>query len=140
MTQTVALQLPDETLQRYHRAATIARKALEEFLAERLMESVPPLAADLPSPLQEELKALENLENEALWRMAQSQLSPARQRLYNRLLAKNNQGTITAGEKETLHAIGEEARRLTLKKAHAYMLLKWRGHRIPSRAELQRPG
>jgi hypothetical protein len=54
VTQTVALQLPDETLQRYHRAATIARKALEEFLAERLMEGVPPLAADLPSPLQEE--------------------------------------------------------------------------------------
>jgi hypothetical protein len=67
-------------------------------------------------------------------------LSPAKQRLYSRLLHKNSQGTITAREKETLYALGEEARRLTLKKAHAYMLLKWRGHRIPSQEELQRPG
>ena len=138
MAQTVTLQLPDETLQRYRRGATAAHKALEEFLTERLMEAVPPLAGGLPSPLREEVKALENLDDEALWRVAQSQLPPARQRLYTRLLAKNSAGTITADERETLHALGEEARRLTLKKAHAYMLLKWRGHHIPSREELKR--
>jgi len=138
MAQTVTLQLPDETLQRYRRGATVARKALEEFLVERLVEAVPPLAGDLPSPLREEVKALENLDDEALWRVAQSQLPPARQRLYTRLLAKNSAGTITAHEGETLHALGEEARRLTLKKAHAYMLLKWRGHHIPSREELKK--
>jgi hypothetical protein len=98
------------------------------------------LADDLPSPLREELRALEDLGDEALWEVAQSRLPPTRQRVYNRLLRKNSQGTITAREKETLHALGEEARRLTLKKAHAYMLLKWRGHHIPSREELQRPG
>jgi len=38
---------------------------------------------------------------------------------------------------EKLHAPGEEARRLTLKKAYAYMLLKWRGHDVPSPEELQ---
>jgi hypothetical protein len=53
------------------------------------------------------------------------------------LLYKNGQEIITAREKEKLHALGEEARRLTLKKAHAYMLLKWRGHAIPSPEELQ---
>lgn len=136
MAKTVTLQLPDETLQRYRQGASAARKGLEEFLAERLVEAVPPLAGDLPSPLREELKELENLDDEALWRVAQSQLPPTRQRLYSRLLAKNSQGTITAREKEMLHALGEEARRLTLKKAHAYMLLKWRGHHIPSREEL----
>jgi hypothetical protein len=46
------------------------------------------------------------------------------------LLTKNSRGTITDREKETLHALGEQARLLTLKTAHAYMLLKWRGHRI----------
>jgi len=92
MAQTVTLQLPDETLQRYRRGATAARKALDEFLTERLMEAVPPLAGGLPSPLREEVKALENLDDEALWRVAQSQLPPARQRLYTRLLAKNSAG------------------------------------------------
>jgi hypothetical protein len=63
-------------------------------------------------------------------------LPPAHQRLYSRLLQKNSQGAITVPEKKKLHALGEEARRLTLKKAHAYMLLKWRGHYIPSPEEL----
>ncbi len=139
MAQTITLQLPGETLQRYRRGATIARKSLEEFLMERLVEAVPPLADDLPSPLHEELEVLESLDDKALWKVAQSQLPPAHQRLYGRLLHKNSQGTTTAREKEELHALGEEARRLTLKKAHAYMLLKWRGHHIPSPEELQRP-
>jgi hypothetical protein len=60
--------------------------------------------------------------------------------LYSRLLSKNSQGTITAHEQETLHTLGEQARLLTLKAAHAFMLLKWRGHRVPSPEELQRPG
>ena len=138
MPQTITLQLPGEMLQRYQRGAAVARKALEEFLVERLVEIVPPLADDLPSPWHEELKELEGFDDKALWKVAQSQLSPVRQRLYDRLLRENSQGTSTAREKEKLHAIGEEARRLTLKKAHAYMLLKWRGHSIPSPEELQR--
>jgi hypothetical protein len=127
-------------LHRYRRGAAAAHKLLEEFLVERLTDAAPLLADDLPSPLREELRALEDLGDEALWEVAQSRLPPTRQRVYSRLLRKNSQGTITAREKETLHALGEEARRLTLKKAHAYMLLKWRGHHIPSREELQRPG
>jgi hypothetical protein len=97
---------------------------------ERLAEAVPPLADDLPSPWHEELKVLEGLDDDALWQIAQSQLPPASQRLYSDLLHKNSQGTITEHEKTELHALGEQARRLTLKKAHAYMLLKWRGHDV----------
>jgi hypothetical protein len=139
MAQAITLQLPGEALQRYRRGATVARKSLEEFLTERLVEAIPPLAADLPSPLHEELGALENLGDKALWKVAQSRLSPAHQRLYSRLRQKNSQGAITAREKKKLHVLGEEARRLTLKRSHAYMLLKWRGCHIPSPEELQRP-
>ena len=131
MAQMVTLQLPDETLQRCQRGATAARKLLEEFLVERLMEAVPPLANDLPSPLHEELAALEQLDNDALWQVVRSRLSPTLQRQYSRLLSKNSQGTITAQEQETLRTLGEQARLLTLKTAHAYLLLKWRGHRVP---------
>lgn len=44
MTQQVTLELPEDTLRRYQLGATAARKRLEEFLAERLTEAVPPLA------------------------------------------------------------------------------------------------
>jgi len=133
----VTLQLSDETRQRCQRGATAARKLLEEFLVECLMEVVPPLADALPSSLYEELKALEQLDDDALWQVARSRLSPTLQRQYSRLLIKNSQRTITAQEQETLRALGEQARLLTLKTAHAYMLLKWRGHRIPLPEELQ---
>ena len=139
MTQPVTLHLPDETLQRYRRGATIARKRLEEFLVECLLEAVPPLADDLSSPLQEELQTLEHLDDDALWQVVRCQLPPAHQRLYSRLLTKNNQGTLTVQEQEKLHALGEQARLLTLKAAHAYLVLKWRGHNLPAPEELQAP-
>src|SRR5262249_2307584 len=100
MAPTVTLQLPDEMLQRCQRGATAARKLLEEFLIDRLMEALPPSADAVPSPLCEEFRALELLDDEALWQTAQSQLSPAHQRLYSRLLTKQNRATSTGkGEK-----------------------------------------
>ena len=138
MAQTVTLQLSDETLQRYRQGAAAARKRLEEFLVERLLEAVPPLPDDLPSPLHEALKALEELDDEALWKVVRSQLPPTRQRLYSRLLAQQSQGPLTGHDQERLHTLGEEARLLTLKKAHAAMLLRWRGHSLPAPEEWQR--
>lgn len=131
MTDTITLALPDDTLQRYQRGAVAARKPLEEFLVERLVEAKPPLPTDLPSPFADDLAILETLNDEALWQVAKSQLSVNDQKLYDRLLEKNSSGTITPAETKTLQALGDEARRLTLKKAHAFMLLKWRGHDLP---------
>jgi hypothetical protein len=54
------------------------------------------------------------------------------------LLTKQSQGTITAQEKNTLQALGDGARLLTLKKAHASLVLRWRGHRIPTSEALQK--
>lgn len=134
---TITLTLPDDAVQRYQRGAIIARKKLEEFLVERLVDVAPPLADDLPPPLDKELKKLEELDDEALWGIARSRLSSKQQRLYDVLLQKNSQESITTDEKEKLQALGQEARRLTLKKAHAFMLLKWRGHKIPAIDQLR---
>jgi hypothetical protein len=75
MAQTVTLHLPDAMLQHCQRGATAARKLLEEFLVDRLMEALPPSADAVRPPVREELRALESLDDEALWQMAQSQLS-----------------------------------------------------------------
>ena len=127
MQQTVTLQLSEEMMRRIRRGAAVAHKPLEQFMTERLLESVPPLADELPSDVRTELERLETLDNDALWQIVQSQLSTTDQRKYDELLAKNRQGVLTAVEQETLHRLGDEARRLTLKKAHAFLLLRWRG-------------
>jgi hypothetical protein len=136
MTDTVTLALPDDTLKRYRRGAIAARKPLEEFMIERLVEAKPPLPTDLPSPLNEDLAVLEMLGDETLWQVAYSRLSDSDQNRYSELLEKNSAGTIAPEEIEALHALGAEARRLTLKKAHAFMLLKWRGYDLPDLNEL----
>ena len=137
MAQSVTLRLPPAALQRFQRGADAAGKSLEQFLADRLIDAVPPLPEDIPPPARDELRALEELDEQALRQVAESRLPAGRQRLYTRLLAENAAGTISAGEREKLTALGEEARRLTLKKAHAYLLLKWRGCAIPSLQDLE---
>ena len=77
------------------------------------------LSEDIPAPLCGELDTLEQLDEAALRQVAESRLPIGHQRLYSRLLAKNAVGTITVGERQELAALGNEARQLTLKKAHA---------------------
>lgn len=124
MTDTITLSLPDDTLQRYQRGANAARKPLEEFLAERLEEAKPPLPGDLPFPFNEDLAVLETLDDQSLKQVAYSHLSASDQELYDELLEKNSTGTITSAELKTLQTLGDKARRLTLMKAHAFMLLE----------------
>lgn len=137
MSQTITIELPEEILRRYRRGASAARQDLEHFVVERLNESAPPLADDLPSPLREELRAMEDKANKTLLKIAQSRFPIAQQRLYSRLLRAHGQGIITPREQAKLHELGEQARSLTLRKAHAYLLLKWRGHSVPSVDSLQ---
>jgi len=137
MPESFTVQLPSEAVKRFRRGAGAAGKPLEEFLADRLLDAVPPLPEDIPPPVRDELQALEGLDEQTLRQVAQSRLPASRQRSYSRLLANNAAGTITAREREQLTALGDEARRLTLKKAHAYLLLKWRGCALPSLSDLE---
>lgn len=137
MTQAVTLYLPEDTLQRYRRGAAVAGKEVDEFIVDRLAELGPPLADDLPDSLRDELKALEDADDQTLWEAARGSLSVEKQEQYDQVLLKHAEGSLTTDEQRRLHELGDEARHLTLKKAHALMLLKWRGQSIPSREDLQ---
>lgn len=136
MAESVTLYLPEDMLERYRHSAEVAGKHLDEFLVDRLAEVVPPGTDDLPDSLGDELKALEKLDDQGLWQVAQCGISDEKQDEYDRLLAKQSEEALSTGERERLDELGEEARRLTVKKAHAFMLLKWRGHRLASREDL----
>lgn len=140
MPQAVTLYLPEEMLDRYRRGAAVARMDLDAFIAERLAETPPPLADDLPDSVRAELKSLEEGDDQALWQAAECRLPDGKQEEYDCLLSKHAEGPLTADDEQKLRELGEEARRLTLKRAHALMLLKWRGHGVPSRQSLDEPG
>ena len=131
MATRVALEIPDETLARYRQGAAMAQMPLETFIVERLINTPLLLPDDFPPPLDEELRGLDRLDDESLWKVAQAQLSEADQERYELLLDKQQTSSLTAEEQQALEALGQQARLLTLKRAHAYMLLKWRGHSVP---------
>jgi hypothetical protein len=98
----------------------------------------PPSVDDAPEYLRADLKALEKLSNEELRRLAESHLEPAKQRKLSRLLDKNQAGTITKKEHQQLDELLQEGQRLMVIKAQAWVLLQWRGERIPTYEELRR--
>lgn len=102
-----------------------------------LEAGLPPTEAELPPELRGEFAQLARLEDEALWKIARSSLPLAKQRTLSRLLRKNQEDTLTEAERQKLDALIEETDRLTLRKALAYALLKWRRHSLPSLAELR---
>ena len=136
MDRTVVLRLPEKMAERFQRGAAAAHKELEDFLVDRLGDVAPPADDDLAPHLQEELRAMESLSDDALWEVARGRFPAAKQRVYEKPLRRNSEGILSREEEATLHALGEEARVLMLRKSHAYLLLKWRGHALPSREEM----
>ena len=82
--------------------------------------------------------ALESLDDASLWEVAQSALGPEPQEELSLLLERNSLGTMTASEKVRLSELQHHGDRVMLRKAYAYVLLKRRGHRLPTLAELEK--
>jgi hypothetical protein len=135
--QTITISLPDKVYQRLQHAAASAGKAEHELAAQSVQESLPPLMDAIPARYREELRAMEKLANGELWEIARSTVEEKSQKKLRQLLKKNNLGTMTKGERELLAELSSSADQVMLKKAYALLLLKWRGHRIPSLAELE---
>jgi hypothetical protein len=79
---------------------------------------------------------MDALTDELLWEIARSTLSVLEQTEYDELLDKNRADILSGAERLLLNQLGQKARLLTLKKAHAFMLLQWRGHAIPKPDEM----
>jgi len=93
----------------------------------------------IPTEYRSELAALEKLDDDELWAAAESDMPEKLQKKMGGLLSKNQSGTLTLREQEALDRLRAEADRLMLRKSYAYVLLKWRGHKIPELAELMNP-
>lgn len=140
MEHTVTIQLPEDIYRRLEQSAQVANTPLEEVLLWSVRAGMPPSINDLPPQFRQDCLDLERLSDKELRRVAESAMAAGRQRKYTNLLRKNQAEALTKQEQQQLKNLGAEARRLTFRKAYAYALLKWRGHRIPAPAELRQPG
>jgi hypothetical protein len=137
MAQTVTLELPQTIYLPVKRMAEVTNRSLEDLLVGALKASLPPLDG-LPSELAEDLVELESLDDESLRQVMVSKVPTAQQRDLDRLLRKNQAGTLTEQERQKLDRLQREADRVMLRKARAAVLLRFRGHRLPTLRELCR--
>ena len=82
---TITLTLSDHTLAQAHQAAAILQRPVEEVLSDMISAMLPPVG-DAPDDLQPELTRMTWLDNEALWRLAQDNMTSEAQEQMQELI------------------------------------------------------
>jgi hypothetical protein len=135
MPRTITLTLPDDVLQPVQRVAQATKQSVEELLVIALQAALPTLEG-LPPDLMQHLIALESLNDQALWRVMLETVPLDQQHRLHNLLSRNQEGILTDSEREQLAILQQQADLVMLRKARAAVLLRFRGKRVPTLAEL----
>jgi len=130
--ETVTLQIPEIIYQRLVNTARATQRPLEEVMLHALQIGSPPEWDNVPPEFQPDLAALDKLDDNTLWQIARSHKTAAEMERYNTLLEGNSSQTLTEAERLELMALRQETDCFMLLKAQAAVLLRWRGHRVPS--------
>jgi hypothetical protein len=132
VTRELTVQIPVQVYRRLEYLARETRQSVESVALTSITGNLPPSLDDVPSGLREDLRALQTLDDDALWAVARTKFSLEKQARLEVLLTRNSDGVLTQPEREELEHLGEETDLLTLRKAQAYALLRWRGFPLPS--------
>ncbi|HEX9000730.1 MAG TPA: hypothetical protein VGB07_12570 [Blastocatellia bacterium] len=135
MSHVITLEMPDSVFQPLLRAAEATKQPVESLLLTNLQASLPSLDG-LPDEIKQNLESLELLDDEALWRAMLETVPLDQQQRLSELLDANQSGAITEAERNALSRLQQQADLAMLRKAHAAMLLRFRGKRLPTLAEL----
>jgi hypothetical protein len=135
MSHFITLEMPDSVFQPLLRAAEATKQPVESLLLTNLQASLPSLDG-LPSEIKQNLESLELLDEEGLWRVMLETVSLDQQQRLSELLDTNQSGAIIETERRELASLQHQADLVMLRKAHAAVLLRFRGKRIPTLAEL----
>ncbi len=136
--QTITLTLPEPIYQHLQKQAQITTSPLNEIVFQILSQSLSPeIEEDLPFNYRIELESMAHLSDDVLWQMAESTMNQDKVALYDTLLARHKARNLTPIGKEWLTKLREESEQLMLRKAHAYLILKSRGHQLPTLDELR---
>ena len=138
MNVSITLEIPPSVYRLAQKTAKINSRPVEQVLVD-VLSAASPVSDDLPPETQAELDDLADLSDAELWKIARNTFPTSKLHEYDRLLEKNSAGTLSPKESEHLKELRQESDRLTLQKAHAYALLKWRGETLPSLSEIPRP-
>lgn len=134
---TITIHLPDDLYRRLERLANLSHQPLEGLIVKTLSSNLPPLPDDLPTSARSALQALEGLSDDELQHRMRSTMPQDQYERLTELREQRRDGTLNADDQAELDQLLEAADTLTLEKAYAAVLLKWRGQQLPPVSSLQ---
>ena len=137
MPQTITLEIPEGFFKPLQRNAEATKQPIEKILLNALQTSLPSLEG-LPNDFIENLTLLENLGDSELGKILNEKISTETQEKISALLKKSKEKNLKDSESEKLENLQKEADLIMLRKARAAVLLRFRGQRLPTLAELER--
>ena len=126
MATTVTLSLPDEVYRQAQHLAQITNRAVTEVLTDTIASGLPPLAS-----LSPELEPVEELSDQAVLELAESQMDARKGRRFSRLLDRQQAGELSDKERAELDALMQYYQIGLLRKAEALSEAVRRGLRPP---------
>jgi hypothetical protein len=127
---TITLDVPDILYQRLIDTATAMQRPLQDVVLRALTVGCPPIWDDIPVEFKSEIAALDHLDDDQLWQLAQGRKSEQELSRYDELLMEKQDRELSASEQQELIRLRYEADLFVLKKAQAGALLRWRGKMV----------
>ena len=134
----LTLNLPQKLYQQLESEAQEKSQPISEWALQILSHHTPHLTieTDLSVAVQTDLATMEQLSDDLLWQIAESQFNRDKLLVYDVLLQRLNDEQLTAEGRIVLTQLREESELLALRKSHAFALLKNRGHKLPTLSAL----
>jgi hypothetical protein len=135
-THQLTIELPEPIFRLLTQMAELTQQSPEILAAQSVVGNLPPSVDNIPTEMQAELLAMQQLGIDQLLEVAHNQLPLQQQERHLALLEKNSNASLTSEERRELADLRLSADRLMLRKAYAWTILRWRGHPIPTLNEL----
>ena len=139
MGQPITINLPDNLYKQLQRAAELSQQPLETIIAQSLAHSLPPLLEEIPLIYQPDIYPLLSMDDIELQQEMERVFPVDQWDEYEKLLTKKKLEALTPKEQKRLDALRREADVLTFRKGYAAVLLKRRGHSLPTLEDLGHP-
>jgi len=130
VSQSITLDIPENVFQRLQRMAQIIHQPLEAVVSQSLLGNLPPLIEDAPDEWYADMADMEQLPDEALWKVSKEPLPDQQWARHQELLKRNQNGTLTGRERNELEQLRNMTDRFVFRRSYALALLKWRGHTL----------
>lgn len=127
---TITLTLSEPIYQTAFQVSKATGQSLETVLQNSISQTLPPLD-DVSAEEAHELAKLALLDDAKLWHEANATMTPTHQEILHTLLDKQSEGPISTADETQLETLLDTYGRLTVRKAHAWLLLARRGYRVP---------